>query len=256
MISKFVRLAILGLSVVGVPSTLLRAQSLHSAKGCSNLSVHGRYGFIVNGVSNGNPITIVGQIATNGNGTIAGTETVSENGTISQGLSVLGLYKINPDCTGTAGIQGQGRAKQNFNLALTSGAQEMDMVETDAGTTEGATVQAQGPKACATALESTYGLQGTGVVVGVGPSTLAGQVNLHADGTLDGTETLSVNGSISKGLKISGIYKFSPQCFGGAVIKVGNIGPIHLDLQAVNGQQRILFIQTNANTLSSGSLQH
>jgi hypothetical protein len=67
---------------------------------------------------------------------------------------------------------------------------------------------------------------------------------------------MSVNGSISGGQKISGIYKFSPRCFGGAVIKVRNSGPIHLNLQAVNGQQRILFIQTDANTLSSGSLQH
>jgi hypothetical protein len=68
MISKLVRLAVLILSTVVVLGASLWAQAVHPAA-CSDASVHGKYGFTINGTVNGKPITAVGQIATNGNGT-------------------------------------------------------------------------------------------------------------------------------------------------------------------------------------------
>jgi len=191
MIAKLVRLVIWGLSSVVVLGTLLCAQPVRPAKGCSNATVHGKYGFVINGTINGNPITTVGQMVTNGSGNIAGMETVSNNGTISNDLQILGNYTINADCTGAAAITPQGGTKSNFDLVVISGGAEIDLVETDDGTVESGNAKAQGPKACSTsALKGPYGLQGAGTEVGVGPLVLGGQIVPHGDGTLDGTETI------------------------------------------------------------------
>ena len=223
---------------------------------CSNGSLTGSYGFAINGTANGNPITAVGQIATNGNGTLAGIETISENGTLGNLLEVLGKYSIRSNCTGTMTIQAAGRSKQNFNVTVISGGKQIDMVQTDSGTTELGTAQAQVSKSCSLAgVKGAYGLQGAGTEIGVGPLAFAGQITLRGDGTLSGTETVSVNGSIAAKQKISGAYKVGHRCQGAAVIQVGNQGPIHLNLVVVNGGHGILFIQGDSNTLVSGSLQ-
>ena len=82
-----------------------------------------------------------------------------------------------------------------------------------------------------------------------------GKINLQGDGTLNGVETGSANGTIFLGVKIDGIYKIDKRGFGGAVIKVGKQGPIHLNLVVVNGERGVLFIQTDTKSLSSGFLQ-
>jgi hypothetical protein len=255
MISKFVRLAVLILSSVVMLGTSLWAQPVHPAA-CTNAIVHGHYGFAINGTANGNPITAVGQIATNGNGTIAGIETISDNGSLGTILDVLGTYAIKSNCTGTMTIQAQGRSKQNFNVTVISGGNQIDMIQTDSGTTELGTAQAQVSTSCSVAgVKGVYGLQGGGAEIGVGPLALAGQVTLRGDGILNGTLTVSVNGSIASKQKISGAFKVGHPCVGAAVIQLGNQGPIHLSLIVVNGGHEILFIQEDANSLLSGSLQ-
>lgn len=255
MISKFVRLAVLILSSVVMLGTSLWAQPVHPAA-CTNAIVHGHYGFAVNGTVSGNPITAVGQIATNGNGTIAGLETISDNGSLGTNLEVLGTYAIKSNCTGTMTIQAQGRSKQHFDVTVIAGGTQIDMIQTDSGTTNLGTAQAQVSTSCSVAgLKGAYGLQGGGAEIGVGPLAFAGQITLHGDGTLNGTQTVSVNGSIASKQKISGAYKVGRPCLGAAVLEINNQGPIHMILVVVNGGRGILFIQADANTLLSGSLQ-
>jgi hypothetical protein len=255
MISIPVRLATLGLSTVVALGTLLWAQPMHPAQGCSITTLHDRYGYIINGTANGNPITIVGEFAADGNGTIGGMETRSENGKISQ-PATLGTYKINRNCTGTLEIDPAGGSREHFALSVTSAGKEIEMLETDAGTTEEGTAQAKDTRACATAgLSGGFGLLGTGTEIGVGPLAFAGQIRFHGDGTLNGTETVSINGSISSPLKITGAYKVGKKCFGGAVLHVDHNPPIHLNVVVVKAQKRVLFIQTDANSVVSGSVQ-
>ena len=169
MISKLVRLAVLILSGVVVLGASLWAQPVHPAA-CSDASVHGKYGFTINGTVNGKPITAVGQIATNGSGGLAGNETISDNGSVRNLLEVLGKYAIKSDCTGTMTIQAQGRSKQNFNVTVISGGKQIDMVQTDSGTTNLGTAQAQASNSCSVAgVKGVYGLQGGGTEIGVGP---------------------------------------------------------------------------------------
>jgi hypothetical protein len=153
-------------------------------------------------------------------------------------------------------IQAQRRSKQHFNVTVISGGNQIDMIQTDSGTTNLGTAHAQASTSCSLAgVKGAYGLQGGGTEVGVGPLAFAGQITLRGDGTLNGTETVSINGSISSKQIISGAYKIGHPCLGAAVIQVGNQGPIHLNLVVVNGEHGILFIEADANTLLSGSLQ-
>jgi len=254
MKSKLGCLAVFSLSNVLLGS-LLWAQPVRPVA-CSNASLTGRYGFAINGTTNGNPITAMGQIATNGNGTLAGNETISENGTVGNLLGVLGTYAIKSNCTGTMTIQAAGHSKQNFDVTVISGGQQIDMVQTDSGTTELGTAQAQGSSSCSSAgAKGVYGLQGAGTEIGVGPLALGGQITLRGDGTLTGIETVSINGTVASKQKISGAFKVIRICQGAAVIQVGNQGPIHLNLVVVNDGHGILFIQGDSNTLVSGSLQ-
>ena len=254
MKSKLGCLAVFSLSNV-LLGTLLWAQPVRPVA-CSNASLTGRYGFAINGTTNGNPITAMGQIATNGNGTLAGNETISENGTVGNLLGVLGTYAIKSNCTGTMTIQAAGHSKQNFDVTVISGGQQIDMVQTDSGTTELGTAQAQGSASCSLAgAKGIYGLQGAGTEIGVGPLALGGQITLRGDGTLTGIETVSINGTVASKQKISGAFKVIRICQGAAVIQVGNQGPIHLNLVVVNDGHGILFIQGDSNTLVSGSLQ-
>jgi len=255
MISKLVRLAVLILSSVVVLGASLWAEPERPAA-CSNASVHGKYGVTINGTVNGKPITAMAQIVTDGSGDIAGLETISDNGAVSDLLEVLGTYAIRSNCTGTMTIQAQRHSKQNFNVTVIAGGAQIDMIQTDSGTTELGTAQAQPSTSCSTAgVKGVYGLQGGGTEIGAGPLVLAGQITLRADGTLSGTETVSINGSVASKQKISGAYKVDAPCQGAAVIQVGKQGPYHLNLLVVNGGHGILFIQADANTLLSGSLQ-
>ncbi len=256
MTRNLVRLAALNLSIILWIGTVAWSQPAHPAQSCSNASLTGRYGFLINGSSNGAPIAAMGQIATDGSGHISGIESFSENGTISANLSVLGSYSVKANCTGTMIIQAQGRSKQNFDVTVFSAGKQIDMVETDSGTTELGTAHAQLSKSCvAVGPKGLYGLLGTGAEVGVGPLALAGKVVLHGNGTLDGIETTSENGSVTSGQKIGGGIKILPRCIGAASIEIGNSGPIHLNLVVVDGGAQVLFIEVDDQTLISGSLE-
>jgi len=86
MMSKSARLTAIVWPSFVLLSALVWAQPVLPAGACSNGSLTGNYGFILNGIAGGNPIAIVGQISTNGSGNIAGFETTSLNGSISNGV--------------------------------------------------------------------------------------------------------------------------------------------------------------------------
>jgi hypothetical protein len=256
MLFKLVRFAttiLLGLILV---SATLWAQPALPAGSCSNASLTGKYGFVINGTTGGSPITTVGQISTDGNGTIAGFETTSLNGVITSNVSLLGTYQINSRCTGTATITPAGGSPLNFRLAIVAGGKQIQLIETDSGTTESGSAYAQGTKNCSTAgVKGIYGLQAGGTEIGSGPVALGGQIDLHGGGTLKGSATESVDGTIVTGVKIEGGFKIGKQCFGAAVVKVGQQSPVHLSLIVVNHEKGVLFIQEDANSLLSGFLQ-
>jgi len=237
-------------------STPLIAQPDGVPASCSNATLTGNYGYLLNGTAGGLPITTVGQIATNGNGTISGSLTTSSNGSISNLVELLGSYQISPNCTGTMTITPAGLSSSNFSVSVTSGGKQIQMVEIDSGTVESGTAYAQGIATCSTVgTKGGYGMLGGGSIIGSGPQTYGGEINLRGDGTITGTETGSANGTIFQNAAVSGAFKIDRICQGGAVITVGQGSLIHLNLVVVNAQKTVLFIQTDASSLSSGILQ-
>lgn len=248
---NFLSAALFLFCIIGLSSALWA----DSATSCSNASLTGRYGFTFNGINNGNSVSGVGQIATNGNGTLAGYETIASNGAVGSLLSLLGTYQINSDCTGTMTIQPAGLLSQNFAVTVFSSSTKIEMIQSDAGTTVSGSAQAQPTVNCPeNAFNGPFGLQGAGLKIGSGPLAMSGLLNLHNDGTLDGTETTSVNGVITSGHSVSGAYKIINNCSGAAVLGIDHGRSLHLNLEVVDNGREILFIQIDSGTLFSGSL--
>lgn len=108
----------------------LRAAEAPCALGKATL--HGTYislhptGYIVGT----GPATANGTITFDGRGNSSNTFSVSINGVISQGVTVIGPYIVNPDCTGTLS-QSDG---SHYDFVVMPDGSRFSWIETDAGT--------------------------------------------------------------------------------------------------------------------------
>lgn len=233
----------------------ITAQPVFGAEHCSNASLQGNYGYLVSGTAGGNPVTIMGQISADGNGGFTGYQSASRNGAIEDLLTVTGSYKISSKCSGSATLIPQGGASSTYNLTVLSTG-KVQLVAADSGTVQSGFALPQGVDSCSTAkTKGVFSLTENGAIVGQGPASFGGQWTLRGNGTIVGTRWGSVDGSISSGDAISGAFKISRICQGGAVIGVNQESPIHLNLVVVNGEHEVLFLQTDAGTVLSGTLE-
>lgn len=106
-------------------------------KSCTNASWDGNYGFRLTGEriggTNPGPRAEVGIISSDGHGNLAGTETKSANGVISQGVSFTGTYSMLNNCTGTGAVSFSDGETRNFNFVVIERAEEVVAIQTDAG---------------------------------------------------------------------------------------------------------------------------
>ncbi len=234
---------------------LLTTQPLYGAQHCSNASLQGNYGYLVSGTAGGNSVTIMGQLFADGAGGITGYQSASYNGSIQDLLTLTGSYKISSKCAGSATLAPQGGTTATYNLTiLTSG--KLQLVAADSGTVESGFALPQGVESCSTAkTKGVFSLTENGAIVGQGAASFGGQWTLRSNGTIAGTRWGSVNGAISSGDAISGAFKIIKICQGGAVIGVNQQSPIHLSLVVVDSEREVLFLQTDAGTVLSGTLE-
>ncbi len=108
MITHKIRSTVSQLSLITFLAVLICASPLF-ASDCSVQSLTGFYGFVITGDRSGSPVTIAGEMAADGSGSLSGLETISQNGSILDSAEILGNYTINSNCTGKLAIQGQGR---------------------------------------------------------------------------------------------------------------------------------------------------
>ena len=125
----------LGFTVAAVPGAF--------AKGCSNASVKGSYGFLFNGTILGGPFagpaTIVGIAKFDGAGNWTRTEIANVNGQPLPSETVTATYSINEDCTGsTSDAQGH----SSF-LVLVNNGKEILSEGTDRGSVATITLKKQ-----------------------------------------------------------------------------------------------------------------
>ena len=104
---------------------------------CSLQTLKGTYVYHCAGVQpvNGQQVhfAFAGQDNYNGDGTMTGTYSFSDNGALSQNVSYADTYTVNPDCTGTLLSVDENGLIGHFDLFFGHDGEEVSFVQTDPG---------------------------------------------------------------------------------------------------------------------------
>lgn len=226
---------------------------------CSNASLSGTYGFLHDGTdSNGTPATAaVSQVTFDSTtGTFTGETTASHGGVIvTQPLS--GTYAIASNCTGIGTPAGGSR----FSIVVTStGFLALHLLS------EGFAVKQGSPTCTNAGVEGSFGFETTGVFLPGAPATgavafigeLKLKVNPSGEGVITGHVASSENGTFLTlaGQPVTGSYTIDQDCRGRATITPKGVPEMHFKLVVVDGGNKMLAIETDANTVVSGTLEN
>ncbi len=219
---------------------------------CSNASLNGTYGFLHDGTdSNGTPFTAaVTQITFDpAAGTFTGETTASHDGVIAT-EPVTGTYAVESNCTGTGNHTGL----SPFSFAVTStGFLALHLFA------EGFAVK-QGSPACTNAgVKGRFGFETTGVFLATGAVAFIGElkltVNPSGEGVISGQVASSEDGTFQTFEPVRGSYKVDWDCRGRATITPNGGSEMHFRLVVVDGGNEMLAVETDADTVVSGTLQ-
>jgi hypothetical protein len=250
MISKIFRIAVM---------TFLVSLAVRPAAGaaCSNASLSGTYGFLhgttdSTGVPNSGAVSQITFDPTSG--TFAGETTTSRDGVISS-LPLSGTYAIASNCTGT-GIPSGGSP---FSIVVTpKGFLALHLVS------EGFAVKQGSPSCHIAGVQGRFGFEATGVFVAGPPATgavdfigeLSFQINSSGEGEISGQLATSEDGTYQTFADepITGSYTVDKNCRGTATIKPKGLPEIHFSFVVVDCGKELLAVETDANTVVSGTL--
>jgi len=223
---------------------------------CSNASLKGTYGFLHDGTdSTGPPATAaVSQITFDSTtGTFTVETTASHDGVIAT-ESLTGTYAVASNCTGTGNPTGA----NPFSIAVTStGFLAVHPFS------EGSAVK-QGPSTCSNAgVQGSFGFETTGLFLAGAPATgwvafigeLKLSVNASGEGLIRGQVAGSEGGTTLTFAPVTGSYKVDTDCRGTATITLKGQPEMHFHLVGVDGGKQMLAIETDADTVVSGTLQ-
>jgi hypothetical protein len=98
-------------------------------------------------------------------------------------------------------------------------------------------------------LHGTYMVSGTGTIVGLGPIAAVGKTTYDGKGNLTDTYTGSVNGTIYRGVTLTGTYTVNPDCTGSLSESDGS----HYDFVVTPDGSRKMWIGTDAGVVVSGT---
>ena len=235
------------------------ASPAHAA--CSNASLMGTYGILATGL-NGSllPASSLEQASFDGAGHFTGTTTKSIDGSIATYKST-GTYSIGANCTGTATFTNQNNQLEHVNIVLnnvgTSGlALGAVAIQTVSPHVESAIAVAQGGATCTNlGVKQTYSFEATGSIIGTGQIAVVGQLKLNGTGGITGNATLSLYGTIHSSVAVSGSYKINSNCTGSATFTPSGLTAVHFNLVVVNGGKEIMAVQTDRNSIVTGTFQ-
>jgi len=248
MISKMCRIA----SMI-----VLGSLALSSAAGatCSNASLNGTYGFLHDGTdNNGTPATAaVSQVRFDATtGTFTGETIASHDGVIAT-ASLTGTYGIDSNCTGT----GTPAGGSPFSIVVTStGFLALHLLS------EGFAVKEGSPTCSNAGVNGAFAFETTGVFL-AGPAAgavafvgkLKLSVNPSGEGVISGQIASSEGSTFLAEEPVTGSYWVGANCRGGATVTPKEGSEIHFRLVVVDGGNEMLAIETDANTVVSGTLQ-
>jgi hypothetical protein len=95
----------------------------------------------------------------------------------------------------------------------------------------------------------TYVVHGTGTIVGLGPLAAVGEITYDGQGHSIATYTASVNGTIHKGVTVTGTYTVNPDCTGSHAESDGS----HYDFVVSPDGNTATWISTDAGTVVTGT---
>jgi hypothetical protein len=223
---------------------------------CSNASLSGTYGFLHDSTdSNGTPFTAaVSQITFDATtGTFSGENIASHDGVIAID-SIAGTYAIASNCTGSGTPVGG----LPFSIVVTpTGFLALHVFS------EGFAVKQGSPTCTSAALEGSFGFQATGVFLPGAPATgavafigeLKLTVNPSGEGVISGRLSASESGAFAEE-PVTGSYTVDRDCRGRATITPKGRSEMHFRLVVVDGGNEMLAVETDANTVVSGSLEN
>lgn len=225
-----------------------------SAASCTAASFKGVYGFFTSGFENSEGLAIIGQISSNGAGTLTGTITHDFDGNPST-ASITGSYTIVKACTGTLTFTQSG-STYNFSFDLNSSNKAFQVIETDTGTTVVGFIQPLATATCGlSGTSKTYAFNGFGGVGGVGSVGYGGQLVLDGKGNVKGTITVSTKGTITSGVSVTGTYTQASDCIGTLTLSPTGFSTMNFATYAVNENKELLMIETNSGTNVGGNIQ-
>jgi hypothetical protein len=221
---------------------------------CSNASLSGTYGFLHDSTdSNGTPATAaVSQVTFDSTtGTFSGETTASHDGVIAT-QSLTGTYAVTSNCTGT----GTPTGGSPFSIVVTStGFLALHLFA------EGFAVKQGSPTCTNAGVEGSFGFETTGVFLAGAPSTgavafigeLKLRVNPSGKGVISGHIASSEDGTFAEE-PVTGTYRVGTDCRGRATITPDGLSEMHFSLVVVDHGKQMLAIQTDADTVVSGTL--
>ena len=240
---------------------VLASFALSSAFGatCSNASLSGTYGFLHDGTdSNGTPATAaVSQVTFDSTtGTFTGETTASHDGVIVK-ESLTGIYAVGSNCTGTGNPTGG----SPFSIVVTStGFLAVHLFA------EGFAVKQGSPTCTNAGVKGSFGFETTGVFLAgapdaTGPVAFIGRlkltVNPSGEGVISGHVSASEDGTFLTFAEgpVTGSYTVAKNCRGRATITPKGLSEMHFSLVVVDGGNEMLGVETDADTVVSGTLQ-
>jgi hypothetical protein len=222
---------------------------------CSNASLSGTYGFLHDGTdSNGAPATAaVSQITFDSpTGTFTVETTASHDGVIAT-ESLTGIYTVASNCTGTG---------------TPTGASPFSIVVTSTGFlavhpfSEGFAVKQGSPTCSNAAVMGSFGFETTGLFLAGAPATgwvafigdLKLTVSPSGEGVISGHVAGSEGATTLTFAPVTGSYTVDKDCRGRATISLEGGSEMHFSLVVVDGGKEMLAIETDADTVVSGTV--
>jgi hypothetical protein len=250
MISKIFRIA----RMIVLASFALSSAAW--AAPCSNASLSGTYGFLHDGTdSNGAPFTAaVSQITYDSTtGTFTGETTASHDGVIAIGSPLSGTYTVASNCTGTG---------------TPSGGQPFSIVVTSTGFlaihpfSEGFAVKEGSPTCTNAGVKGSFAFETTGLFLPGAPATgwvtFIGELKLSVDASGGGVIRGHIAGAEDSTTfaeePVTGWYTVGTHCRGTATIKPEGLAEMHFHFVVVDGGKELLAVETDADTVVSGTL--
>ena len=224
---------------------------------CSNASLSGTYGFLHDGTdSDGTPATAaVSQLTFDSTtGTFTGETTASHGGVIVKN-SLSGTYAVASNCTGTGNPTGG----NPFSIVVTpTGFLALHLFS------EGFAVKQGSPTCTNAGAEGSFGFETTGIFLAgapaIGAVVFIGELKLTVDPSGEGVISGHVAGSEDGTIltfeeePVTGSYRVGTDCRGTATITPKGLSEMHFSLVVVDGGNEMLAVETDADTVVSGSL--